>query len=237
MMSGPVPTDLVERLVTHRMLGAAPREELAWLAAHGTIRNFSAGEPIFKKGASIDRLFIVLAGRIAIYVDRGTGPNKVREWKAGDVTGTLPFSRLDTSPGDTVAVEPSTVLAVDKQDLPALIHECPRVTTILVHDMLDRTRLFQSSDLQAEKLMSLGRLSAGLAHQLNNPAAAIERSAMLLEDHLVRADRAARELAAVGLTETEQAAIDILATPCLTAQVSGVTSAVQQAEHENRIAD
>ena len=52
--------------------------------------------------------------------------------------------------------------------------------------MLDRARVFTSSGLHDEKMVSLGKLSAGLAHELNNPASAIERSAALLEDRLRR---------------------------------------------------
>ena len=64
----------------------------------------------------------------------------------------------------------------------AMIRECHELTSILVHRMLDRARDFTSSELHDEKMVSLGKLSAGLAHELNNPASAIERSAALLED-------------------------------------------------------
>ena len=65
-----------------------------------------------------------------------------------------------------------------------MIGECHEITAILVHAMVDRARAFTSSDLHDEKMVSLGKLSAGLAHELNNPASAIERSAALLEDRL-----------------------------------------------------
>ena len=49
----------------------------------------------------------MLTGHIAIFVDRGAGRHKVMEWRAGDVTGMLPYSRMVSPPGDTVAQEPS----------------------------------------------------------------------------------------------------------------------------------
>ena len=136
------------------------------------------------KGVPVAGLFVVLTGHIAIFVDRGAGRHKVMEWRAGDVTGMLPYSRLVSPPGDSVAQEPSEILAVPRDDLAAMIRECHEITSILVHKMLDRSRVFTSSGLQDEKMVSLGKLSAGLAHELNNPASAIERSAALLEDRL-----------------------------------------------------
>jgi hypothetical protein len=58
-----------------------------------------------------------------------------------------------------------------------MIRECYELTAILVHIMLDRARIFQSSYLHDEKMVSLGKLAAGLAHELNNPASALTRSA------------------------------------------------------------
>jgi signal transduction histidine kinase len=159
------------------------------------------------------------------------------EWRAGDVTGILPYSRLRNPPGDNAAEEPSEVFAVPRDAFPAMIRECPRITEMLVHQMVDRSRVFTSSDLRDEKMASLGRLSAGLAHELNNPASAIERSAALLDDRLDDVEHATRALGAMTLTGEQLAAIDAVQASCLSTRVQGVLSPLQQAEREDRIAD
>ena len=231
------PTDLVDRLAAHKTVGTAPREELAWLVSHGSLRHLDEGEVLTAKGAPVAGLFVVLTGQVAIFIDRGAGLNKVMEWKAGDVTGILPYSRVVTPPGDTIAQEPTEVLAVPRSEIAAMIRDCHELTSILVHTMLDRARVFTSSSLHDEKMVSLGKLSAGLAHELNNPAAAIERSASLLEDHLEDAERATRALAASRLTDDQFAAIDAMRTSCLATRVQGVLSPIQQAECEDAIGD
>ncbi len=232
-------TDLVEQLAAHKTLGSAPREELEWLAAHGTIRHLEKNEVLTRAdyNVSVEGLYVVLSGRIAIYVDRGSGTNKVMEWTAGDVTGYLPYSRMSSPPGDTVAQEPTTTLLVHRDHFRDMIRECHEVTSILVHKMVDRAREFKSKDLHDEKLVSLGKLSAGLAHELNNPASAIERSAALLDQRLEEAERAARALGAARLTDQQLAAVDSLRSCCMTAQVHGVLSPIQQAEREDAISD
>jgi signal transduction histidine kinase len=229
--------DLVDRLAEHQTLGSAPREELAWLAAHGSLRHFKEGEVLSHKGAPVEALFVVLTGHVAIFVDRGAGMHKVMEWRAGDVTGLLPYSRLANPPGDSIALEPTEALSIDRAELTAMIRECHEVTSILVHKMLDRARVFTSSGLHDEKMVSLGKLSAGLAHELNNPASAIERSAALLADRLQDAERAARALGAAKLTDDQLAAVDAVRASCLATPVHGVLSPIQQAEREDTIAD
>jgi signal transduction histidine kinase len=230
-------TDLVEQLAAHNTVGAAPRRELEWIAVHGTIRHLEKGAVMTAHGTDIEGLFVVLSGRIAIYVDRGSGTNKVMEWRAGDVTGLLPYSRLITPPGDTVAQELSTALMVPREDFPEMIRECHELTSILVHKMLDRARDFKSKDLHDEKLVSLGKLSAGLAHELNNPASAIERSAALLDQRLEEAEDAARALGAARLSDSQLAAVDALRSCCMTSRVHGVLSPIQRAEREDAISD
>ncbi len=230
-------TDLVDRLVQHKTLGGAPREELAWLASHGSLRQLDGGEVLTPKGAKVEGLFVVLSGRIAIFIDRGAGAHKVVEWREGDVTGLLPYSRLVSPPGDTVAQEPSLILVVHKEHLRAMTRECYEVTTILVHSMLDRTRAFTSSELHDEKMVSLGKLSAGMAHELNNPASAIERCAALLPHRLGDSERASYALSAYRLTDSQLAAVDGIREACTAASVRGVRSPIEEAEREEAIAD
>ena len=134
------------------------------------------------QGVPVEGMFVVLSGRIAIFVDRGAGPHKIAEWQGGRRHGPAAVLPPGLPPGRSVAQEPAEILAVPREQLGAMIRECHEITSILVHSMVDRARVFTSSDLHDEKMVSLGKLSAGLAHELNNPASAIERSAALLEE-------------------------------------------------------
>ena len=128
-----------------------------------------------RKGELSPTLHIVFSGNIAIHVDRGAGSHKIIEWKSGDVGGLLPYSRGARPPNDVVAEEPTDILKIAAEHLPMMIRECPTVTATLVHAMVDRARQFNARDMHDEKLVSLGRLAAGLAHELNNPASAAVR--------------------------------------------------------------
>ena len=210
-----VTQDLIARLAEHRTLSAVPRTELEWLGAHGTIRTLSAGEVLSRKGVQVESLYAILSGRMAIFLDRGDGPTKAVEWRAGEITGILPYSRLGSPPGNVIAQEPTEVFAVPREVFAEMIRECFELTSTLVHTMLDRARLFTSGELQNEKMVSLGKLSAGLAHELNNPASAIERCASLLEDSLATCEKAARELAAAKLSDAQIAAVDAVRASCM----------------------
>jgi signal transduction histidine kinase len=189
------------------------------------------------KGKSIEALYIVLSGRIAISVDRGAGPHKVMEWREGDVTGLLPYSRMVTAPGDSVAQEATDLFAIGREHHHDMIRECDAVTAIMVHLMLDRARVFNAADLHDEKMVSLGRLSAGLAHELNNPASAIERSAALLDQRLDDNERATRGLGAGRLSDAQLSAIDDVRRSCVATKTRGVRSPLEQGEREEAMAD
>jgi signal transduction histidine kinase len=229
--------DLVDRLVEHRTLGTAPRAELAWLAAHGSLRHAARGEVLSTKGERVEGLYVVLSGCIAISIDRGTGLRKAMEWRAGDVTGLLPYSRLLTPPGDTVAQEPTELLTVPGRFLVEMTRACYEVTAILVHRMLDRARVFNSSELEDERMISLGKLAAGLAHELNNPASAIERSSAQLAARLEDSEQSARVLGAAGLSPAQLAVIEDVRAASASTRQPGVASPVAQAEREEAIAE
>ncbi len=229
--------DLLDRLIAHATLGSAPREELAWLIAHGSLRRLDEGEVLSAKGVPVAGMFVVLTGHIAIFVDRGAGRHKVMEWWAGDVAGILPYSRLVSPPGDSIAQVPSEILAIPRADLQDMTRDCHEITSVLVHKMLDRNRQFTSGGLHDEKMLSLGKLSAGLAHELNNPAAAIERGATQLAERLEQVDQAARALGALPLSDSQRAQIDGIRSSSRGGRAGGVLSPIQQAEREDAIAD
>ncbi len=212
-MSAPNPATL-EALARHRTLGGAPREELMWLCAHGTMQSLPVGGITTRKGEAEQYLQILLSGRLAIHTDRGAGSRKIVEWRGGDVCGLMPYSRGASPPGDTVAEAPTETLAVHRDQRAAMIHACPTVTAMLVHAMLDRARFFTSSELHDEKLMALGKLAAGLAHELNNPASAATRSAQRLAEALSDLESAGRAREAARLSDAQVAVVERVRTQC-----------------------
>ena len=159
------------------------------------------------------------------------------EWRTGDVSGTLPYSRMTVAPGDSFAARQTEVLSVHKRYFPELTRECPLFTALTVHVMLDRARDFNTSDLQDEKMMSLGKLAAGLAHELNNPASATVRSAKLLHVSMAEIDDAARAVASAGLSPDALAAIEVVRAACMAEPISDMRSPLERAEREDEIAD
>ena len=229
--------DLINRLAALPNFGRIPRQELEWLAAHGQLEMHEAGTVIAPEGKRIDKLWIILTGRVAVKVDRGVGPRLVIEWHSGDVSGMLPYSRMTGPPGNNYLESRSELLAIQVKHFPEMIHLCPVFTAYTVHTMLDRARSFNASDLQDEKMISLGKLAAGLAHEINNPAAAIVRGAKQLQGYLADIDAASRALGAATITDDMFSSIEQLRSACLITPADTLLSPIQQADREDEIAN
>jgi len=228
--------ELMAKLARHKALGDAPVEEHAWLASHGRLRTLAPGDILTHKGEFATSLTVFLSGHVVIHIDRGAGSHVLFEWRGGDVGGVLPFSRGARPPNDAVVEEPTEVLDLPREEFPEMIRVCPTVTATLVHTMVDRARQFNSADLRDEKLVSLGRLAAGLAHELSNPASAAKRSASLLTEYMGEAEAAARVVDQAGLSETQRAAVERVRALCLTLPPQSARSALARADREDTIA-
>jgi signal transduction histidine kinase len=224
-------------LAAHRTLGTAPPEEHEWLVARGTVRNLAVGDILTRKGELASALYVVFSGYLVIRVDRGAGAHKIFERRGGDVTGVLPFSRGARPPNDVVAEEATELLAVPSEHLAEMIRECPAVTAMLVHEMIDRVRVFNSADLHDEKLVSLGKLAAGLAHELNNPTSAVVRSAALLTGSLGATETAATAVAAARMSDAQLASIADVRQRCIAPTDAPVRGAMARADDEDAISD
>jgi signal transduction histidine kinase len=228
--------ELVERLAELPSLAAIPREELAWLVANGRLVIFEPGDAPAPRGQPVEHMWIVLSGRIVVRVDHGSGPRTVMAWRTGDVTGHSPYSRIKGSPGENFATERTESLALHVRHFPEMVRCCPEFTAHTVHVMLDRARSFSAAELHDEKMVSLGRLAAGLAHELNNPASATVRASKTLLEGLREGDTAARALGAQQLTSSQLAALERLRYRCLE-PVDAILSPIERADRQDALED
>lgn len=161
-----------------------PRQQIQWLLDRGEVVNVPAGDNYIRKGDPVDKLIILLKGSLSLKMEQNGQYKEVYHMEVGEISGLLPYSRAQTAMGYGNAVIDSDFFMLHKSHFRDLVCECHELTSMLVHQMTDRVRDFTRSQHQDEKLMALGKLSAGLAHELNNPAAAMVRSSESLQKHL-----------------------------------------------------
>jgi len=175
---------IIDKISQFPSLTEVPRDQIEWVVERGELLEYKTGDVFFKRGDTIDRLFIMLEGATNFMMERNGQYMEVGRIDAGEISGALPYSRAQSSSANGKAVMDSKVFILNKSFFHAMICECQDFTEVLVHLMTDRVRSSTKSAQQNEKLMALGKLSAGLAHELNNPAAAIVRSSESLQNHL-----------------------------------------------------
>jgi len=176
--------NIIDELKNVPAFSEVPEEHLQWLAGKGKIRNLDTDEYLFKKGDPADFLYIILKGRLLLKFLQANQMRDVGELTDGAISGLLPFSRMKQAGAFGVAARPTTYFALHKDYLRELTQISYELTAALVHEMTSRTRNFTRQQQQNDKMMALGKLSAGLAHEMNNPAAAIVRSAVELKKQL-----------------------------------------------------
>jgi signal transduction histidine kinase len=165
-------------------LSEVPEDQLEWLLQRGELLSVKEGDVIFKTGDPIDRMFIVLEGRFKLTIKQNGNLKQLGVVKKNEITGFLPYSRATTAMGIAEADSDGQYLCVSKDTIREMTTLHYELTAALVHIMTNRTREFTRQNVQSEKMMALGKLSAGLAHELNNPASAISRSARELKKHV-----------------------------------------------------
>ncbi|HJX90943.1 MAG TPA: ATP-binding protein [Pyrinomonadaceae bacterium] len=175
------PADLVEALRRVHVFSDLPDDQLKWFAENVRDERFAAGDILFRKGDPPDWMAVFLEGEMHAYRDDNAHEGYVYISKAGDpaseVTGVLPFSRMTQFTVTGRAAMASRILRFPVQLFPELLQRMPILAKRLVGIMSDRVRETTTADQQQDKLMALGKLSAGLAHELNNPAAGANRAA------------------------------------------------------------
>jgi signal transduction histidine kinase len=200
-----------KELLTVSAFAGIPDDQLDWFISHSVEMRPKAGDTPFREGDPADSMFVILEGQLQARGELG-GEMAVIPISPGSVTGVLPFSRMKQFTVGVRALTDSRVLRFPASLFPDLIQKMPELAQRLVGLMSDRIRETTRREQQRDRLASLGKLSAGLAHELNNPASAAKRATSQLREILKRIKDASHELGSRELTVAQKSEIDKLET-------------------------
>src|SRR5213594_562668 len=184
-----------------------PEDQIDWFRGHAEELHLKPGDTYFRQGDPADAMFVILEGQLQARGELG-GETVVLSPKPGDVTGVLPFSRMKQFPLDARATTDAKILRFPSSLFPELVQKMPELTKRLVGLMSDRIRETTRMEQQRDRLASMGKLSAGLAHELNNPASAAKRAAAQLREVLKKIRDASHELGRRELTAAQKSEIE-----------------------------
>jgi signal transduction histidine kinase len=192
-----------------------PEDQIEWFLGHSQELTLKSGDSFMHQGEPADAMLVVLEGQSQARGEIG-GEVVTIMGKAGDVTGVLPYSRMKEFPITGRSITDSRLLRFPSSSFNDLVQKMPELAGRLVALMSDRIRETTRREQQKDRLVGLGKLSAGLAHELNNPASAAKRAASQLRELLMRIKEAAHQLGARDLTPAQKGEIDRLEMSLLT---------------------
>jgi signal transduction histidine kinase len=197
---------IVQNLKANPVFADLSEPDLQWLAERMEDVHYEVGEVLGRPGDKFEYLSVMVDGEIQLEVPEEPGTPRFIA-RRGQITGTLPFSRLKTFIGTSRAALPTHMLHLHMKHFPEMLQRIPVLGQRLVAVMSDRIREATRQETQRDKLMALGKLSAGLAHELNNPAAAAQRAAKNLKEAMENVRSASLRLLQHPLTHEQRLAV------------------------------
>lgn len=169
--------DTLATLQSFEVFAGIDAQALQWLIDRSEYVCYPKGELLFWPGKETMHMQVIISGRFVAEFHRNGDVRELGVFETGHITGVLPFSRMKEAKAYGRALEDCCVLELHRDCFTEMVNTSFELTQALVSVMTTRVRDFTQQAFQNEKLMSLGKLSAGLAHELNNPASAMVRGA------------------------------------------------------------
>lgn len=230
-------TVTVEWLKEIESLQNVPDEQLQWFIDNSRHYIVPEGELLFEEDEPITGTHVVISGDFKVYYMQNGGMREINNNGARVITGHLPFSRGKVAGASARATEDSQVMTFPVDRMPELIRTQFELTQALVHVMTDRVRQGMAYQQQHEKMLALGKLSAGLAHELNNPAAAIVRGAILLKEHLQAQPDTFKKVMSIRVTPEEVDMVTQRMFEIMNRAEKPVLSLMERSEKEDELMD
>ena len=178
--------DTLDALRATPIFAEVPDEQLQHLAAQAIPMTLEPGEFLIVEGDQADDMFVVVSGELDVTKKSGSSEIPLARVGPGAIQGELAALARGTRMASVRAATEARVLRIPYLAVRDLLSGGPDAALGIIRTVIGRLRGMEATLRQREKLAGLGTLAAGLAHELNNPAAAIRRSVEAL-DHAIAA--------------------------------------------------
>jgi signal transduction histidine kinase len=218
-------------------LKEVPLNQLAWFILNSAHYELKEGDLLFKIGDPVKGIHIVISGKIKLCMVQSNSSRELGILESGNLTGYMPYSRAKVAMVNGQVAGDTQVMTFPMERVREMISDHFELTEALVHVMTSRVREFTALQQQNEKMMALGKLSAGLAHELNNPAAAIVRGSDSLKKHLQLIPETFKKVISIRMTSTLVDAVNQRMFDVLCRKKKAVLPLMERTEMEEAFTD
>jgi signal transduction histidine kinase/predicted CoA-binding protein len=197
-------TSVYEFLKKIPLFAGMPDDDFARLCEMVEEVRLPAGAQLFAEGSPGMRAYVIQDGELEIVKQSGPREVLLAVRGPGEVIGEMSLVERAPRMASVRARTDVALLAIHREELDKLLDSSPSAVRAILRTVLARWRNTEAQLRQSEKLAELGTLSAGIAHELNNPASAVQRGSEQLQTALRELGRTQVALAAIDFTTAQQ---------------------------------